>query len=439
MLGYPNYKVFLTLFCSLIVTFGSVRAEPTTILVSDPGSFYRIATPALCGDDRTASNVPGVIAKNLTFSGFFKVLESGSYVEGTSCPKEGSSYEDWKLIGAEWLVQGKVESLGGGNLEVSLYLIDVARGESILGKAYKTSIKQYKDVAHKFSNLIMEKVTGTYGPFGSQIVFSGKVGRFKELFMVGMTGDGLRQITYENALALSASFDSNGERVLYNSFRKRVPDVFMLNVASGLTRQVTHTPWMEVGGAFATKNSLITSVSRDGRTSLLELDINNGTKLRSITRYGRSIDVSPTLSPNGSEIAFCSDRSGSPQIYVSNVSGADSARRISFTGSSYCTSPDWSPTGDRIAFVCRSDGGFQIFISDADGRNTVQVTNWGDNEDPSWSGDGRYLVYSTNRGSGGKHGLAVMLAASNMEGTNVQNITNSYGGDTQPDWGPALR
>src|SRR5690606_39003067 len=112
-----------------------------------------------------------------------------------------------------------------------------------------------------------------------------------------------------------------------------------------------------------------------------------------------AIDISPDWSPDGSRIVFCSNRAGGPQIYTMNADGSN-VKRISFVSSNYCTSPSWSPKGDKIAFVCRADAGYNIFTANTDGSQPQQLTSVRSNEDPDWSPDGRYIVFSSNARSG---------------------------------------
>src|SRR5206468_6034381 len=109
----------------------------------------------------------------------------------------------------------------------------------------------------------------------------------------------------------------------------------------------------------------------------------------------RSIDTSPAWSPTGREIAFTSDRAGSPQVYVMDHEGGN-AHRLQFDVA-YTDSPAWSPKGDRIAFVARTGNGFDLYTCGADGSNTKLVVSGGMNENPHWSPDGRHLVFSSDR------------------------------------------
>ncbi|MDQ3143251.1 MAG: amidohydrolase family protein, partial [Pseudomonadota bacterium] len=106
------------------------------------------------------------------------------------------------------------------------------------------------------------------------------------------------------------------------------------------------------------------------------------------------------VSPDGSRVAFdmLSD------IYVMPIGGGTPTRIAE--GMSYEQQPRWSPDGSRIAFVSDRAGGDNIWIMNADGSNRKQLTK----EDfrllnqPSWSPDGRYIVakkhFTTSRSLG---------------------------------------
>lgn len=423
----------------LILAVGPVTAQ-TTVVISDPARRSPIALPELClrGADSLASKeVPRTMARDLDLSGYFDVLDPSSYIEspGKCVPADAQQYGDWTTIKTEWLVRGVVEG-AGPQVRVQLYLHDVPGQRPVLGKEYVGDIRELRKISHKFANEIMKFVTGTAGPFGSEVVFSSRVGRFKDLFVMEMDGSNIRQLTNERGLALSPSLSEDGRTVLFTSYRKRVPDLFLLELGNPKPQQVTHSTTLEVGGTFVPgSNQILTSVSQGQGSNLLVLN-RDGTVVTKLTQSNQVIDVSPSFSPDGSQITFCSDRAGGPQIYVMGRDGSG-AHRISFVQSSYCTSPRWSPKGDRIAYVCRADGGFQLFVSDTDGSKAVQLTSGGDNEDPTWSPDGRYLIYSSTFGKrGGSKGLALMRVVRGAEGSGIKQLTFGRSDDLQPSWGP---
>ncbi|MEO0070402.1 MAG: Tol-Pal system beta propeller repeat protein TolB, partial [candidate division WOR-3 bacterium] len=144
----------------------------------------------------------------------------------------------------------------------------------------------------------------------------------------------------------------------------------------------------------------------------------------------RGIDVSPTWSPNGRQLAFVSDRTGSPQIYIINIDGTD-LRRLTFSGS-YNTSPAWSPKGDLIAFVQRQpDGTNQICITNVLGDTYMRLTSQGNNEEPCWSPDGLHIAFASNRTGNWE------IWTMDWNGANQRRITATNGA-TSPTWSPVL-
>jgi TolB protein len=440
-----NSRFFRKLICSAFVAFAcgsldisSVGAQ-TTVVISDPIRKSPIALPVLClqgADSLAPKEVPRTIAKDLDLSGFFDVLDPSSYIEapGKCVPPDAQVYGDWTVIRTEWLVRGTVEG-SGGNITLRLFLHDVPGQRAVLGKGYSGNVSDARKMAHKFANEVMKYVTGSPGPFGSEVVFSSRVGRFKDLFLMEMDGSNIRQLTNERGLALSPSFDREGKQILFTSYRQRVPDLFLLTMG-GKARQITRSPTLEVGGTFTPNgNQVLTSISEGQGSTLVLLNL-DGTVARRVTPSDQSIDVSPSYSPDGSQLVYCSDRSGGPQVYTSSSDGSGS-KRISFVRSNYCTSPRWSPKGDKIVFVCRVDGGFQMFLSDPEGGSAIQLTSDGDNEDPTWSPDGRYLMFSSSFGKrAGVKSLALIRVVKGAEGSNLKQLTFGRADDLQPSWGP---
>ena len=388
------------------------------------------------GADQGAQEIPRTVSRDLDLSGYFEVLNENAYIEepGKCGGTTGVAYSDWTVIGAEGVVRGEVESAGGGMVKVRLYLHDVARQKVVLAKEYTGDESHVRQIAHRFANEIVRIFTGKDGMFGTQIVFSGRVGRLKELFVMDLDGSNLRQITDDRGLAVSPSWAPSGESVLYTSYRFRQPDLFIRPLANKTFKQITNDEGLEVGAKFSPDGSVIIvsrSVGRDSNLVLLNPD---GSLRRKVTDSGGAIDVSPSWAPDGNSIAFCSNRAGGPQIYTMPIQGG-TPRRISYVSSNYCTSPAWSPKGDKLAFVCMVEGRFQVFVTDPNGSKAVQLTSLGDNEGPSWAPNGEYLVFSSTFGRGRSYDLAIMRA----DGSSVKKITETQRDEMDPSWGPLPR
>jgi len=134
----------------------------------------------------------------------------------------------------------------------------------------------------------------------------------------------------------------------------------------------------------------------------------------------------PTWSPDGSQIAFMSDRSGNPDIYVMNADGSNVRQLTEHPANDIW--PEWSPDGTRIAFPSRRDGNFEIYVIDGDGTNLQRLTNTPGHEDfPTWSPDSTQILFSRIEGN---DGTFVM----NADGSNERRLLDFR--VFEPAWSP---
>jgi Tol biopolymer transport system component len=143
-------------------------------------------------------------------------------------------------------------------------------------------------------------------------------------------------------------------------------------------------------------------------------------------------DACPAYSADGRQIAFCTNRSGSFEIWKMKQNGTDQTQVTNLGG--FSLFPDFSPNGKRIAF---SGGGpdatsDDIFVVRADGTGLVQLTSGaGNNDYPAWSPDGTKIVFISDRSGMGQ--VWVM----NADGSNPKQLTTDLVvHDQVPDWSP---
>jgi hypothetical protein len=138
-------------------------------------------------------------------------------------------------------------------------------------------------------------------------------------------------------------------------------------------------------------------------------------------------DYTSAWSPDGTEIAFSSDRDGNYEIYVMNADGSDQIRLTN--NSANDRFPAWSPDGTEIAFSSDRDGDFEIYVMNADGSDQIRLTNNSANDDyPAWSPDGTKITFSSDRD--GNHEIYVM----NADGSDQIRLTNNPTLDWFPAW-----
>ncbi len=103
------------------------------------------------------------------------------------------------------------------------------------------------------------------------------------------------------------------------------------------------------------------------------------------------------FSRDGKKIAFASDRSGSFEIWVSDIDGRNPLRLTSLGGPFVTGTPRWSPDGKLITFDSRPYGRSDIFVIGAEGGSPRCLTEEGsDDMVPSWSRDGRWIYFGSD-------------------------------------------
>ncbi|MDX9754139.1 MAG: hypothetical protein RBU29_09285, partial [bacterium] len=273
--------------------------------------------------------------------------------------------------------------------------------------------------------------------------------RVKELFLIDYDGwkDSLTQVTHFNSVTLFPDWSPDGTQLAYVSYKdSNAADAFIQHLASGKVsvlarfKNTNTTPrWCPNG------KELLISLSAEGNFEIYRLT--PGSKNPKRLTFNKAIDEAPDMSPSGNQIAYISDRIGSPQVYLMDVDGTNN-RRISFIERK-CDTPMWSPepvpyasdgvSDYRIAFT----GFYSSLQSDIytvlpDGKSARMLTDGrGDNQNASWSPNARYIAFSSNRS--GKHEIYIMSSDPDRllpNGERFFRLTYQPGENLSPAWSP---
>ncbi|HEV2764549.1 MAG TPA: hypothetical protein VGV38_16335, partial [Pyrinomonadaceae bacterium] len=295
--------------------------------------------------------------------------------------------------------------------------------------------------------------TGSYSPDGARIAyqpmgFAGEYrfyrgGMLSPVWIANLSTGALEKLphgNYNNRQPMWA-----GDRIYFVSDRTGIFNLYSYDLAGRQTRQLTNFErfgirWAGAGGdavAFVQEGRLHLHDMRTGQTRPLEVRVSpdtsewkerkvnaartiesatlshdgrqvvfgargealtldaGGGATRNLTETSGVAERYPTLSPDGRSVAYLSDESGEYQLHVRPAAGGE-ARKINVEAKpSFYRELNWSPDSKRVAFIDRRLG---LWVADVErgtaARADVSRYTWQEEYFPSWSPDGRWLVYS---------------------------------------------
>ncbi len=417
----------------LQIDITNANVEPLPIAIPE---FIEAGSPA----DGINRDLSKVILNNLERSGLFRAIDPGAYIEEIRDINSRPRFGDWRIIKSQALVTGQSTLQDDGRLRIEFRLWDVFAEEQMTGLQYYTTPDNWRRVAHLISDAIYERLTGETGYFDTRVVFvaeSGpKVDRVKRLAIMDQDGANASYLTDGSHLVLTPRFSPSSQEITYLSYFNNLPRVYLFNIETGQQEIVGDFEGMTFAPRFSPDGStIIMSLAKNSNTDIYSMDLRRRIKRR--LTYDPAIDTSPSYAPDGRRITFNSDRSGGQQLYVMNVDGSN-AQRISFGDGRYAT-PVWSPRGDLIAFTKIYRGRFYIGVMRPDGSGERLLTESFLDEGPTWSPNGRVLMFfrqtPTRRdGSGG----SVKLWSVDLTGYNERVVATPTEA-SDPAWSPLIR
>lgn len=411
-----------------------------------------IAVSPLAGDTAAAQQfgrqIAEVVAADLQRSGLFRPIDPRAFIQSPDEMRTLPRFADWRQVNAQALVTGvvsggqNVAAVGGdagSGLTVEFRLWDVFAGTQLEGLRLQTAPENWRRIAHKIADRVYERLTGEPGYFDTRIVYVSESGprtaRVKRLAIMDQDGANHRFLTTGGDLVLTPQFDPSGDSIAYVAYRGLQPQVYRLDLATGREQLLVDVDNMTFAPRFAPdgRTAAIT-IAREGNSDIHLVDLAAGAVRRLTDHPG--IDTSPSFSPDGQQIVFNSDRAGSPQLYIMDRGGGN-VRRISFGEGRY-GSPAWSPQGDWLAFTNIKGGLFHVGVMRPDGSDERLLTRSTLDESPTWSPNGRVILFSRKGGGGGGGGDGPRLFSIDVTGYNERQVPTPLGA-SDPDWSPLIR
>jgi len=221
----------------------------------------------------------------------------------------------------------------------------------------------------------------TWSPDGKQLVFTSFLRGAPALFLLTPHEGYLRPLWDKGGVNSSASFSPDGKNIAFASSHDGNTDIYTMPIEGGTPRRLTSARGIDTQPAWAPNGRQIAFTSTRSGTPQIYLMDADGSNVRRLSFDGVFHDES-TWTHDGTRIACTTKEKGLFKIATIDTV---TAQRTVIPAPGNNESPTFSPDGSMIAFVSDRSGTPQIFITDADGV-PHQLTSEGKNHSPTWTG-----------------------------------------------------
>jgi TolB protein len=370
-----------------------------------------------------ASSLSKTLLFDLRCGGYSRLIEERTESEKLAHkknPEEAFPLEYWKSRGAQYVIVPEIQQ---NKLSIKIFDVKNSSLRELLPIELNGNLENDDLIIHKISDLLHKTLYNVKGIAQKRILFAmqkeNKETWISEIWECRANGKDLKQLTFENNYSISpilipASFcqntslifNQNDYKFLYVCYKHGQPKIYLSQ-----NGEKKGTPMISLRG-----NQILPAISRkfdkiafisdaSGRADLFlqMFDPKTGPINKPIQIFSEAgtVQASPSFSPDGTKIAFVSDKSSTPRVYIIDLLSVLRDRKSTelqciTTINRENTSPSWSPDGKKIVYSAKSNGVRQIWLYDVEKREEIQLTSGqADKENPCFADDSLHIVYNT--------------------------------------------
>jgi TolB protein len=380
-----------------------------------------------------------VVRDDLAFSGILDLVSPSFYPQSQPSVPNELRYVSWtdSPVNAHFVAFGNLsETTGEVAIEAWFHDVTNPSSQAVIAKVYRgtPTDAQVRKFAHQFADEIIMRLSGGLpGLSSTQIVFVSSRGGAKEIWAMDYDGANQHALTSLHSIALTPRWSPDSSRIAFTCYASAggapaSPQICMYSMDAN--RMVSFPRYRGTNSApawSADGSQVVFSSSMGGNPELYSISA-GGSGLKRLT-FSNGASTSPAWNPKtNATIAFVSDRSGVPKLYLMNADGTN-AQNLDLPDKGYLIDPSWSPNGQLLAFSWRRpSNNYDIYVMDVATRQIIELTHdTGRNERPSWAPDGRHIVFESTRS--GTRQIWTMLA----DGSQPHQLTNN-GHNESPNW-----
>jgi TolB protein len=432
-----RYVWLVLLACALGAEEQEIRVHLATETVLAPLYLSSVRAERSPFPASYAAELQAVLEFDLNYNGETRVLPRSAQKEQT--PLQAAA---WREAGAAYVVQARVVER---SLDVLLLTTETGAVQQFRDIPLSGKLAEDRRQMHKVADGILKTLFQREGVASTRLLYalqSPQAGWLSEIWESDWDGHNARPVTQEKSYCVTPVLippqsQHGADRFLYVSYKGGQPKIYIASLKEGKGKR-----FIALRG-----NQLLPAVSRSrdkiaficdagGRTDLFVQSLHPATgemgKPVQLFSYPRSTQASPAFSPDGSTIAFVSDKDGPPRIYT--IPAAPASKRAAPTlitkRNTESSCPAWSPDGTKLAYSAKTKGVRQIWIYDFALREEMQLTYGpGNKENPCWAPDSLHLVFNSTDATSSE------LYLVNLHQPDAVQISRGSGKKHYPTWG----
>ena len=244
--------------------------------------------------------------------------------------------------------------------------------------------------AHDFSPV--------WSPTGKQILFSSeRGGKTTDIYVMDADGNDARRVFRKRVERRHPTWSPDGEQIAYYRIDGGEVALYTASIKGGAEKRIAigmHPTWAPDGSEIAFMSADTLRPINDGfggiqiaKPRIEAINLRTGAK-KQIVSEGFSLILSPTWSPDGTQLAFSGIGANDFRLghafalYIVNRKGNGVPRKVDVDGKNF--SPAWSPDGDALVYQEETDRGDQLFKVNLAGGRSEQLTDRGTNYSADW-------------------------------------------------------
>lgn len=341
-------------------------------------------------------------------------------------------------------------------LKIKLTFAQTGMVKGVEGIALTGNLANDRRLMHRIHDTLFETVFKAKGIADTRLLYTVRERKSSrsadwesDVWESDYDGGNARQLTHDGCLCVTPTFIPSKEggkcrNFLYVSYKAGQPKIYASAFEEGTGKRLTFLRGNQLMPAISPtldKIAFISDVTGNPDLFIQDYSPENGIegKPRQVFCAPGAAQGTPTFSPDGKKLAFVSNKDGTPRIYILDIpSPGASVKNLNpkmiSKKTRENTSPTWSPDGKKIAYSASSSGVRQIWIYEVATGDELQLTEGsGHKENPAWAPNSQHLVFNSSTTT------TADLFMINLNQKKAVKLTHGSGEKRFPAWEPLSR